>query len=335
MSKMSWPLDGSPGNGWKVRGNFGWRVHPIDKTRKHHNGVDLIGQKYVKAIADGTVIKARASKTRKSNGEPGGYGYFIVIRHMIDGVYYTSLYAHLVKNSFQVKQGQKVKAGQVIGTMGTTGHSTGVHLHLEIWKGKDNGWSADGSGFAEPIGFIRAHLDKDSVTSAIAQGTVDPESVEPIKVPASKPKYDDILKRGDKNESVAFMQRYLGIEADGVFGPQTQAAVIAFQKKFEDITAKDGVVGPITWAKIPEKIETVKKERSHKVKRGEYLSKIANMYGTTVNDLVALNKITNASKINVGQIIKLPPEEIVKAAPIDPPKPAPKICECCKRPFDV
>ena len=334
MSQVVWPLDGVYGKDFRTTSSFGWRTHPIKKTRKHHNGEDLVGQKYVRSMANGTVIKARASKTRKSNGEPGGYGYFVVVRHMIDGVYYTSLYAHLKKGSFQVKQGQKVKAGQVLGTMGTSGASTGVHLHFEIWKGKTNGWSADGRGFADPIAFIKAHAGKDSVTSAINLPSVDPEA-EKIVVPSTKPEYKDILKRGSRGEDVAYMQKYLGIEADGIFGPQTHEAVLRFMAKHDDIKVKDGVVGPITWSKIPDKLETVKKARTHKVARGEYLAKIAGKYDTTVDELVKLNNIKNASLIKVGQIIKLPPIEVVKVAPpIDPPAPAPKICECCKRPLD-
>jgi murein DD-endopeptidase MepM/ murein hydrolase activator NlpD len=50
----------------------------------------------------------------------------------------------------------KVKAGDVLGTMGTSGTSTGIHLHWEIWNGKTHGWSADGKGFVEPIEFMKA-----------------------------------------------------------------------------------------------------------------------------------------------------------------------------------
>jgi hypothetical protein len=253
MSQMVWPLDGEPGKNWTVRSpGFGWRVHPIDKTRKHHNGADITGQKWIKAVADGEVITARAAKGKKANGEPGGYGYFVVIRHNIDGAWYTSLYAHLVKNSFQVKEGDKVKAGKIIGEMGTSGHSTGVHLHLEIWKGKTHGWSADGSGFVDPIAFIRANIDKDAVTSTAHLATPDPENA--FKAPDKKPKLGDIAiarHDHDKGEDIAYLQKFLGITVDGLFGPNSEAAVKEWQKTLKDVEA-DGVVGPKSWALIPD-----------------------------------------------------------------------------------
>lgn len=253
MSKMVWPLDGEPGKNWTVRSpGFGWRQHPIDKTRKHHNGADITGQKWIKAVADGEVITARAAKTKKSNGEPGGYGYFVTIRHNIDGQWYTSLYAHLVKNSFQVKEGDKVKAGKIIGEMGTSGHSTGVHLHLEIWKGKTHGWSADGSGFVDPIAFIKANLDKDAVTSTAHLATPDPEKAP--KAPAKKPKMGDVaISRDDHNkgEDIAYLQKFLGITVDGMFGRNSEAAVKEWQKTLKDVEP-DGVVGPKSWALIPD-----------------------------------------------------------------------------------
>lgn len=278
MSSMVWPLDGEPGKNWTVRvPGFGWRVHPIDKKRKHHNGADIVGQKWVKAVADGEVITARAAKTKKANGEPGGYGYFVTIRHKIDGQYYTSLYAHLVKNSFQVKVGDKVKAGKIVGEMGTSGHSTGVHLHLEIWKGKTHGWSADGSGFVDPIAFIQTHLDKNAVTSVASLPTPDPEKS--FKAPAKKPKLGDIaISRDDHNrgEDVAYLQKFLNISVDGIFGRQSEAAVKEWQETLEDVEA-DGVVGPKTWDLIPntltdanifKKSPTAKPALTRNLKRG-------------------------------------------------------------------
>jgi peptidoglycan hydrolase-like protein with peptidoglycan-binding domain len=252
---MVWPLDGEPGKNWTVRSpGFGWRVHPIDKVRKHHNGADITGQKWIKAIADGEVITARAAKSKKANGEPGGFGYFVTIRHKIGGQYYTSLYAHLVKNSFQVKEGDKVKAGKIVGEMGTSGHSTGVHLHLEVWKGKTHGWSADGSGFVDPIAFIRANLNANAVTSTVNLATPDPEKS--LKAPDKKPKMGDVsisLDDHNKGEDIAYLQKFLGIPVDGIFGRQSEAAVKGWQKTLKGVTP-DGVVGPKSWALIPDKL---------------------------------------------------------------------------------
>jgi murein DD-endopeptidase MepM/ murein hydrolase activator NlpD len=154
MSKYQYPIDGNPGKDWVVRSPMGWRIHPVKKTRKHHNGTDITPKgkaPFIEAFADGKVLKAQVS-----TAPGGGFGHYVVLQHKIDGEWYTSLYAHLVAGSIQVKPGQKVKAGQVLGKMGTTGMSTGVHLHWEIWKGKTHGWSADGKGFVEPVGFVKA-----------------------------------------------------------------------------------------------------------------------------------------------------------------------------------
>jgi murein DD-endopeptidase MepM/ murein hydrolase activator NlpD len=171
MSKYQYPIDGTPGKDWVVRSPMGWRVHPVKKERKHHNGTDIVPGKggkapYIEAFADGKVLRAKVS-----TAPGGGFGHFVVLQHKIDGEYYTSLYAHLVAGSIQVKAGQKVKAGQVLGKMGTTGMSTGVHLHWEIWKGKDHGWSADGKGFVEPVGFVKALIAAQKAKGFAAEAT--------------------------------------------------------------------------------------------------------------------------------------------------------------------
>lgn len=188
-------IQGAYGKTWKISSKMGWRIHPVHKTRKHHNGTDIIGigkdPIYVHAIANGRVVKAR-----KSNAAGGGFGYYIVVRHFIDGKFYTSLYAHLVPNSFQVKVGQKVRAGQVLATMGTSGMSTGRHLHLEVWQGRTHGWSPDGKGFLEPIQFVKAMKAAQDAknfakVATPADAPVQPAPVhEPVKnrQPAQKPK---------------------------------------------------------------------------------------------------------------------------------------------------
>lgn len=157
MSKYQYPIDGVAGKDWVVRSPMGWRIHPVKKEKKHHNGTDIVPGKgkppYIEAFADGKVLKAR-----ESTAPGGGFGHYVVLQHKIDGEFYTSLYAHLVPGSIQVKEGQKVTAGTVLGKMGTSGMSTGIHLHWEIWKGKQHGWSADGKGFVEPVGFVKALL---------------------------------------------------------------------------------------------------------------------------------------------------------------------------------
>ena len=99
---------------------FGWRIHPITGTNKYHSGVD-IGASYgssVLAADSGTVILA---------GWNGGYGNCVVISH---GNGITTLYGHM--SSIAVSSGQSVSQGQTIGYVGSTGNSTGPHLHWEV-----------------------------------------------------------------------------------------------------------------------------------------------------------------------------------------------------------
>ena len=110
--------------GGPVTSPFGWRVHPIFKRKIFHSGVDL-GMPMnasVKAANSGKVIFV---------GWYGGYGKVVIIDHgRINGVPTTTLYAHL--NSYRVSVGSTVVKGQVIANVGTTGYSTGPHLHFEV-----------------------------------------------------------------------------------------------------------------------------------------------------------------------------------------------------------
>ncbi len=110
---------------FRITSHFGYRVHPIRKTRHLHNGVDIAGvsSKSIFAIQDGVVTVADTS------GYNGGAGKNVKIDH---GNGYVSWYMHLSKVG--VKKGDKVKKGQIIGLMGRTGSATGIHLHLSVYK---------------------------------------------------------------------------------------------------------------------------------------------------------------------------------------------------------
>ena len=101
---------------------YGMRLHPIWKTYKFHEGLDFAAPTGadIYATGDGKVVKAEYS---------GGYGKMVLVDH---GFGYQTLYAHM--NSIGVVVGGEVKRGQVIGTVGNTGDSTGPHLHYEVHK---------------------------------------------------------------------------------------------------------------------------------------------------------------------------------------------------------
>lgn len=114
--KFNWPV---PASG-RITSEYGWRNHPVYKTRKFHTGID-IGAGYgldIVSAADGTVTLATTN---------GGYGKCIIINH---GSGITTLYGHC--SSLLVETGDKVKKGQLIGKVGSTGVSTGPHLHFEV-----------------------------------------------------------------------------------------------------------------------------------------------------------------------------------------------------------
>lgn len=113
-----WPVRG------KVTSNFGWRVHPIFKSRTFHSGLDI-------AAPFNTPVKASNSGTVIFVGWQSGYGKVVIIDHgRINGKSVTTLYAHL--NSWNVSKGQKVSKGDIIAREGTTGYSTGPHVHFEV-----------------------------------------------------------------------------------------------------------------------------------------------------------------------------------------------------------
>ena len=122
-SGSSTPVSG----GWKVPINytamtsaFGWRIHPIYGTRKFHYGVDL-------AAPTGTPIYATRSGTVSTASYNGSAGYYVQINH---GDGFRSIYMHMTH--YVVSAGQNVSQGQVIGYCGSTGGSTGPHLHFGI-----------------------------------------------------------------------------------------------------------------------------------------------------------------------------------------------------------
>jgi murein DD-endopeptidase MepM/ murein hydrolase activator NlpD len=240
MAKPQYPIDGKFGKVWKITSPFGWRVHPIDKVKRHHNGVDLWGSNpkiYIEAFHDGTVIAAGTSKLRLSNGALGGVGWYVDIRSKINGTWYVHRYAHMVENSLKVKKGQKVEAGTILGIMGNTGASAGRHLHFEINKGRVWRWTSDGSGFVNPLEFVKNTIEAYKLKESIPQATPEDAPVaeapihEPVKATPAPAQFPGDLQIGSRGKNVRLVQRKLKIKQDGDFGPLTEKAVVAFQKK--------------------------------------------------------------------------------------------------------
>ncbi len=116
-----WPVDGYT----RISSPYGWRICPFH-GREFHSGIDV-------PAPLNTPIKATKSGVVKTSTYSSSYGNYIVLSHN-DGS--SSLYAHL--NKSYVSVGQKIDRGAVIGLMGSTGNSTGSHLHFEMWTGTTN-----------------------------------------------------------------------------------------------------------------------------------------------------------------------------------------------------
>ncbi|MGO2376040.1 peptidoglycan DD-metalloendopeptidase family protein [Brevibacterium aurantiacum] len=127
----------NPAKGYPTTSPFGYRIHPITGAKKLHSGTDF-------GVPCGTPIRAAGDGIVVISGWTGGYGNRVVISHgKIKGDSIASTYNH--NTDLKVRDGQKVKKGQVISDSGTTGASTGCHLHFEIMK---NG------GYVDPMPYI-------------------------------------------------------------------------------------------------------------------------------------------------------------------------------------
>jgi murein DD-endopeptidase MepM/ murein hydrolase activator NlpD len=179
-SKAQFPIDGKLGKAWKVTSTMGWRIHPVHKEKRHHNGTDIWSAQepcWIEAPYAGKVINV--------GNNPSGFGNSVTLRHRIDGKTYVTIYAHMANGSVKVKKGQKVEAGHPLGKMGSTGTSTGKHLHWELQKGANLVWSANGKNYIEPVAFFKALIAKEK---AIASAPV----VTPLDAPtAPAPTHDE------------------------------------------------------------------------------------------------------------------------------------------------
>ena len=113
----------------RISSEYGWRKNPVTGVNKLHAGTDF-------AAPGGTPIYAAASGYVQVAGwSSGGYGNYVIIYHgkMPDGNQYSTLYGHM--RSVATSAGKYVQQGEIIGYVGSTGNSTGNHLHLEVWKG--------------------------------------------------------------------------------------------------------------------------------------------------------------------------------------------------------
>ncbi|MGY5846447.1 M23 family metallopeptidase [Salegentibacter sp. HM20] len=142
----------------RIASGYGWRTDPFTKVRKFHYGMDFTAPRGtpVYATGDGRVTRADNRST--------GYGNHIRIDH---GFGYTSLYAHLYK--YNVRVGQRVQRGDVIGFVGSTGRSQAPHLHYEIFKEEDR---------INPINFYYGNLSPEEFDEVLKQAQQENQSLD-------------------------------------------------------------------------------------------------------------------------------------------------------------
>lgn len=154
--RLLFPLIGSA----VTTSGFGYRLHPVLGSWLMHAGRDL-------AAPEGTPVVAALSGRVVSSGLAGGYGLAVELEH--DRPRRRTLYGHL--SELYVKDGEMVRQGEVIGRVGSTGLSTGPHLHFELRLPQDGGWVATDPGDLDPGGGLFAGLggaDGSGPTDAVA-----------------------------------------------------------------------------------------------------------------------------------------------------------------------
>lgn len=142
----------------RMASGFGWRLDPFTKARKRHKGMDFTSPKGtpVYATGNGKVIRADAGSS--------GFGKHIRIDH---GFGYVTLYGHLSK--YNVKKGQKVKRGDLIGYVGSTGRSQAPHLHYEVRYNKDQ---------VNPINFYYGDLSPQEFQEMLKMASQEGQSLD-------------------------------------------------------------------------------------------------------------------------------------------------------------
>jgi len=139
FSLVQWPVPEST----PISSFFGYRQCPGCSTM--HSGIDFTpgSGAPIEAIADGVVVS--------TSGGGGSWGVNVVVQHDIDGVPYRSSYAHMQTGSATVGVGATVTRGQVLGLVGSTGQSTGAHLHFTIQDASET--------FIDPLPWLHAHVN--------------------------------------------------------------------------------------------------------------------------------------------------------------------------------
>jgi murein DD-endopeptidase MepM/ murein hydrolase activator NlpD len=146
FTPVQWPIDPAT----EISSPFGPRVAPCGGCSTMHRGVDLVpgAGTPIAAIADGTVVEA---------GFFGELGEHVMVQHDVDGETVTSVYGHMIGGSMHLAVGDRVTRGQLLGLVGSTGESTGAHLHFGILDAAQTP--------EDPMAWMRAHVTQPWATT--------------------------------------------------------------------------------------------------------------------------------------------------------------------------
>jgi hypothetical protein len=225
-------------DGYSINKNspYGWRIHPITGKKKFHQGVDVAGSFPVHSAGDGIIDHVGWS--------PSGGGHTVRIKHASDlyTVYYHGAHAT------EWEKGQRINKGDFIYQSGTTGASTGNHLHFEVRKSSRWGDTMD----PEP------YLSGSPVVSQPAvvpvSGRMDKKTWKSLQMALkASGDYRGIIDGIPGRMTYEALQRWSGAPVDGIMGPQTRRAV---QSKLG--VKADGIWGKMTISELQRKLNAGK-----------------------------------------------------------------------------
>ena len=286
----------------RISSLFGYRRHPIYKTTKFHSGVDY-------AAPRGTAIYASGAGTIEMARYVNGYGNFIKIRHNSE---YETAYGHMQKFAAGMRPGVRVKKGQIIGYVGSTGRSTGPHLHFEILR---KGLRID------PLK-AKVATGNDLTGNQLAEFKRIVKKVDNIKaselVSTEKKKEAAEAKKEAAAENAALKQKETVSEsaktAAGTAENKTSEAKAAEKQANENKTAENKAAAPKTAVTIPQKEDllasSVKPESRESAANNTVQSNKKPVYPAKTPARKKQNtKVTNANSLKVVRSISRKPKK--------------------------
>lgn len=269
----AWPVN----EGTPITDSFGKRINPVTGLPELHNGTDFGGSLNdpIYAVMSGTVITVGFNEFR---------GNWVMIKHEHDDKY--SKYLHL--NAVEVSQGQHVTKGQIIGRMGTTGQSTGVHLHLTITTTPEGG--LDGGKYIDPELYLANSQGGDG-------GDDDTSPIPPLPTNTKPPHYE--------YETEDTINMYIKVKSGDTLSELAKKYNVAINQIKRVHVSEIANKNKITVGEVLLLPKTEQSFYTITVKSGDTLSELANYHGVSVSHLVVDNNLKDPDRIYRGQVLKV------------------------------